>query len=331
MKLNTLAILLIALILAGCSSQKKEAELLELTRPEWLKNRPVSSAYFYGIGTTPKVGGAMFYDEQAKDKALADLSKQISTKIKSEQNMYRMEDNKGVYEYIQSRVKATSEEFLEGYEFVDKWEDLSNYYAFYRLSKSKFYALKAQRKKEALQLSLLKLEQAQDAQQKHEIMLALEQYAAAIDAISGYLNEETSIESSTGKIDLFEESKEGINKLIQQLSITFNQPQISAENNKRVAVGTAQVLVRCNSIEATGIPVRFNYSGGFLVHDKHKSDGKGFIPSPEFSFGTKTEETLRASIDLKAIGRHITRNLIVRQLIEKQKAAKTQLTIKSAE
>ena len=330
MKLATLLTLVLTIALSSCSSKKKEAELLELTRPEWLKNRPVSSAYFYGIGTTPKVGNALYYEEKAKERALSDLAKQISTKIKSEQSMYRMEDNKGVYEYIQSRVKATSNEFLEGYQYMDKWEDLNNYYAYYRLSKSEFYARKAQRKEEAMQLSLLKLKQAHDAAEKHEVAIALEQFAAAIDAISGYLNEETSITTEQGKFDLFEESKEGITSLVSQLSLSYDKPAITTSTTSKIANGITTLSVNCNSFAASNIPIRFNYSGGFLVSDKFKSSSKGEILSPEFTFGTKAEETLKASIDLKSLGRQITRNLIVRQLIEKQKPATAVLTVQQA-
>jgi len=327
MKLAPYLTLILSIIVLSCSSKKKEAELLELTKPEWLKNRPVSSGYFYGIGTTPKVGNALYYEDKAKERALSDLAKQINTKINSEQNMYRMEDNNGVYEYIQSRVKATSNEFLEGYEYLDKWEDLNNYYTYYRLSKSKFYALKAQRKEEALQQSLLKLEQANDAKQKNEVIFALEQYAAAIDAISGYLNEETSVTTASGKLDLFEESKEGIANLIQQLSLSYDKAVIYAQPNAKIPNGAASLLIHYNNHSPANIPIRFKYSGGFLVSDKFKSDTNGAINSPECTVGQSGKETLTANIDLKNLGRQITRNLIVRQLIEKQKTATTVLTI----
>ena len=317
----------LAIILSSCSSKKKEAELREITKPEWLKNRPVSAAYFYGIGIAPKVGNALYYEEKAKERALSDLSKQISTKIKSEQNMYREEDNKGVYEYMQSRIKATSEEFLEGYQYIDKWEDLNNYYAYYRLSKAEFYALKAKRKEDALQQSLLKLEQANKAWQKHEIVSALEQYAAAIDAVSGYLNEETSVVTEQGKLDLFEESKAGIGSIIKHLSISFDKPIIRLASNDIIASGAAALSVNCNKHACSNIPVRFNYSGGFLVRDKFKSDLNGVINSPEFTYDTNTKETLKASIDLKTLGRQVTRNLMVRRLMEKQKPATAVLTI----
>jgi hypothetical protein len=318
---------LLTLILTGCSSKKKEAELLELSKPQWLKERPVSTSYFYGIGTTPKVGGTAYYQEKGKEKALADLSKQINTKIKSEQSFYKMEDNKGVYEYIQSRVKATSNEFLEGYEFVDQWQDLDYFYSFYRLSKSKFYALKAKRKEEALKLSWQKYEQAKEAQKQNDFILALEQYAAGIDAITGYLNEQTMYDTSNGTIDLFEVNKDALGDLISSLKLTFDNETIKAQSQSKVPEGNTTLSVTCSQYQAKNIPVRFNYSGGFLVSDKFKSGVNGAIQSPAFKMSDKHEETLKASIDLKSLGRQITKNLIIRQLVGKQKPASTSLIV----
>ncbi|MBS2213383.1 LPP20 family lipoprotein [Carboxylicivirga mesophila] len=330
MKLLSTIILALAL-LCSCSSKKKEAELLELSKPEWLKSRPVSSAYFYGIGTTPKVGGSVFYEEKAKEKALADLSKQISTKISSEQNLYRMEDNKGVYEYYQSRVRARSEEFLEGYEYVDKWEDLSNYYTFYRLSKSEFYARKEQRKKEALQLSLEKYQQAQTANEQANFVLAMELYASSIDAISDYLNEQTSVETTNGNLDIYEASKDALSQLINSLTIEFQPRELYASSNTKIKEGEALLVIQCQNQQAHNIPVQFNYSGGFLIADRFKSNAMGQVKSPALEYGNKPEETLKASIDLKSLGRQITRNLIVRQIVEKQKPATSIISIQLAQ
>lgn len=330
MKLLSTIILALAL-LCSCSSKKKEAELIELSKPEWLKSRPVSSAYFYGIGTTPKVGGSVFYEEKAKEKALADLSKQISTKISSEQNLYRMEDNKGVYEYYQSRVRARSEEYLEGYEYVDKWEDLSNYYTFYRLSKSEFYARKEQRKKEALQLSLEKYQQAQTANEQANFILAMELYASSIDAISDYLNEQTSVETTNGNLDIYEASKDALSQLINSLSIEFQPRELYASSNTKIKEGVALLVIQCQNQQAQNIPVQFNYSGGFLIADRFKSNAMGQVQSPALEYGNKPEETLKASIDLKSLGRQITRNLIVRQIVEKQKPATSIISIQLAQ
>jgi hypothetical protein len=330
--MRVLSCIAIALmLLTGCSSKKKEAEMLELTKPEWLKNRPVSSAFFYGIGITPKVGGSLFYEEKAKERALADLSKQISTKIISEQSLYKMEDNSGVYEYMQSRIQARSDEFLEGYEYVDKWEDLSNYYTFYRLSKSEFYARKEQRKKDALKLSLQKFEQAETAKAQSDFILALEQYAAAIDAISDYLNEQTTIETNGTTVDLFEASKDALSDLIHAFSITFQPKQITASPNIKITEGQASLSVQCQQQVAHNLPVRFSYSGGFLVTDKFKSDTSGLVKSPALTFGDKPEEMLSATIDLQSLGRQLTRNLLVRQIIEKQKPATSTLLIQLAQ
>ncbi|TRX60400.1 LPP20 family lipoprotein [Carboxylicivirga sp. M1479] len=327
MKISLYLSLLLIFVVGACSSKKKEAELLELSKPEWLKNRPVSSEYFYGIGTTAKVGGAVYYQEQAKEKALSDMAKQINTKIKSEQSLYRMEDNSGVYEYMQSRIKATSDEFLEGYEYIDKWEDLNYYYTYYRLSKSHFYALKAKRKEKALTLSYGHYTEAINARQQGKFMLAIEEYAASIDAISGYLNEACNYTHQNSSIDLFVASRDGLSDLIKSINISFKSEQIQPTKEGNAGEGLAILQLLCDKKAAANLPVTFNYSGGFLVNNKFKSDSKGTIPTPALQLSNNTNETLKAQIDLKTLGRLATKNLIVRQHIEKQKPASAVISV----
>jgi hypothetical protein len=229
---------------------------------------------------------------------------------------------------MQSRLKATSNEFLEAYEFVDQWEDLNYYYTFYRLSKSEFYARKAKRKEEALQLSLSKYQQAQKASQLNDFILALEQYAAAIDAISGYLNEQTSIYTPEGNIDLYEVSKDAMADMIATFQLSFRPESIAAKANTKLNDGHTQLLIQCQGNMARNIPVRFSFSGGFLSTDKFKSDLNGQVKSPAIKLSNNGQETLMAIVDLKTLSRNITKNLLVRQLIGKQKPVSAELQIR---
>lgn len=292
---------------------------MEMSKPEWLKSRPVSSLYFYGIGITPKLGGAQFYEEKAKERALADLAKQINTRVKSETSFYKMEDNKGVYEYIQSRINATSNEFLEGYEFVDKWEDDNNSYAYYRLSKQEFYALKEKRKQKALELAWLKINQAQEKENRNKIREAIELYASGIDALSGHLDEEVSKEVNGQKIDLFVFSKEQILNMLKQLEINCESRLLTGKTRSDYPQGSSKVLVRFKNISIDGIPVQFIYSGGYIINDKKITDINGEVLTPALAYNNKPAEQLIAEIDYINLSRLVSKNLFVRQLIEKQK------------
>ena len=312
------------LFLSSCSSKKKQAELLEMSKPIWLKERPMHPNYWFGIGITPKVGGAMFFEEKAKERALSDLSKQISTQISSESNFYKVEDTNGVREYIQSRIKATSSEFLEGYEYLDKWEDLKNYYAYYRLSKQEFYTRKAKRKSDAISNATLKFQQAIEKEELSEHIPAIELYAACMDVLSGYMNEEAAATIDGEKTDLIAESKDRMVNLIQQFKITTDSLEITATPNQSLDEGHISYFVSMpDGMMVANIPVRFYYSGGYLMNELGRSSELGYLPSPAFRKSTvKAEELLTAEIDLINLGRQVTKNLYVRKIIEKEKSDK---------
>ncbi|WP_075591196.1 LPP20 family lipoprotein [Labilibacter marinus] len=306
-------VLLLATLLAACSGAKKQAELLEQTKPAWLKERPVNPDYYYGIGITSKVGSPTFYEDKAKDRALADISSQINSTIKSEAMFYQVEDKQGVHEYLQNRIKSTSAQYLEGYEYIEKWEDLSNVYVYYRLSKQKYKEVKAQRKSEAIKLALEDYVGGVELQEHGRHIAAIEHYAKAIDALSGYLNESTTAEVKGKVVNLALESSKRINEIIHSFRISSNTQNLSADN--------FFLINDDKQVTVTNCPVRLKYSGGYLVQDKIKTDDRGRLAMPNLPTSNGGKHTLRVSIDLVSLGRQVTRNLYVRKIIEQQKAA----------
>nr|WP_321412632.1 LPP20 family lipoprotein [uncultured Carboxylicivirga sp.] len=316
--MRLLYFLLIIGLLTGCQSKKKQAEIIEMSKPSWLKNRPVSESYFYGIGITPKVGGSQYYTDRAKDKALADLAQQINTRVKSETSFIKTENNQGVYEYIQSRINATSNEFLEGYEFVDNWEDESNMYAFYQLSKSEFYTLKEERKNKAIELAWLKISQSNEQENSYNYVEAIELYGSAIDALSGFLNEETSKLIDGEKIDLYETSRNGILEIVKLLSIKCSEIELIGQKESSI---NSDAYLSANLLDkkVSGLPIKFTYSGGYIINETIESDSNGKVPIPTLKYNKKDTELLTVEVDFVNLARKVSKNLLVRQLIENQK------------
>ncbi|MGQ1785016.1 MULTISPECIES: LPP20 family lipoprotein [unclassified Saccharicrinis] len=311
--MRTTLILLIAALLSACSGTKKQAELLEQTKPSWLKERPVNPNYYYGIGITPKIGSPMLYEDKAKERALADISSQINSTIKAEAVFYQVEDKQGVHEYLQNRIKSTSSEYLEGYEYVDEWEDLSNVYIFYRLSKQKYQEIKEQRKRKALKLASEKYLTGLELIEKGSHMPAIEHFAQSIDALSGYLNESTTTEVEGEQVDLASESSTEMSDIVNGFRLISDVSMLDTSNFFLVCDDKGRRVRNC--------PVRLEYSGGYLVNDHVKSDDRGRVEMPELPQGKATSsQTLTVEIDLVNLGRQITRNLYVRKVIEQQKA-----------
>ncbi len=328
MNFRFLCILIIASCFLGCSGKKKQAELLEQSKPEWVKQRPIDRNYYFGIGICRKVGNPLYYEDKAKERALADIAGQINTQIQSESNYYKVEDLQGAHDYIQSRIKATSSEFLEGYEYVDKWEDLDNIYAFYKLSKQTFKELKAKRKEEALSNATQSFLDAKDKESTWHLSEALNLYAKVIDLLSGYMNEENTVELNGQRIELLTESTSALQAVIRSLSITSNQQNINSKPQHKIQEGTITVTIYSTNDHAIGnIPVKFKYSGGFLINDSGLSNEAGQVFTPEISKSAlQQDEKLDVEIDLVKLGQLTSKNIYVRKLIEKERPDK--LTIK---
>ncbi len=319
--------IIFTLLVGGCAIKKRQAEMVEASKPIWVKERPSHPNYYFGIGITPKVGSPLLYEDKAKERALVDLASQINTHINSETTLHRIEDMSGVHEYLSSRVKATSTEFLEGYEFLDKWEDEDYYYVYLRLSKQEFLTKKAERKEQAIKHATQKYRQGVEQESAGEYIEAMRLYAASLDLLSGYVNEETTAIIDGEKIDLVEKSQIRLTTIVRSLSITASQRRVNTERNHNIEEG--KVIFTVNADEdnpASNIPVRFSYTGGYLINELSKSSELGIIPSPPLEVPGQ-EENLSVKIDLVQLGRQITRNLFVRKVIEKEFAKKVDVTI----
>lgn len=317
---NSLFLVVIPILFFSCSGKKKQAELLEQSKPMWLKQRPVNPDYYYGIGITPKVGAVMLFEDKAKERALADISGQINSTIKAEAIFYQVEDKQGVKEYLQNRIKSTSSEYLEGYEYIDKWEDLSNTYAFYRLSKQKHNEVKIRRKNEAFKLAGDKYLAGMSMLNDGRHIAAIEHFALAIDALSGYLNESTMTQLQGKQIDLVAESTKEINAIVQGLNFVAN---LSSSE-----VQTCYIVCDAQKKSVSNMPVQLKYSGAYLVNDKIKTDDTGKIMLPKLSpANNDVDNELIVQIDLVNLGRQVTRNLYVRKFIEQQSANEVVLKI----
>lgn len=310
---NSLYLLVIISLLFACSSQKKQAELLEQSKPIWLKQRPVNADYYYGIGIARKMGAAMLFEDKAKERALADISGQINSTIKAEAIFYQVEDKQGVKEYLQNRIKSTSSEYIEGYEYIDKWEDLSNTYAFYRLSKQKYQEVKTRRKNEAFKLASEKYLTGISMSNEGQHIPAIEHFALVIDALSGYLNGSTVTNVQGKQIDLVSESTKEINAIVQGLNFVSDVESTNPFG--------CFVVCDAQKKSVSNMPVQLKYSGGYLVNDKIKTDDTGRVILPKLSpTNNDADNALIVQIDLVNLGRQVTRNLYVRKIIEQQRA-----------
>lgn len=317
------------LLLAGCGSSKT-AKVPEIPRPGWVDGRPYDPSNYSGIGIVRKWGSPANYQSEAREKALADMAAQINTHISTTSVLHQMENKQGVSEMLASQIKASSKEFLEGYEQVDEWQDENTYCVYYKLSKQKFAYLKEQRRNAAMANAQARFAEANVQFDARQSVSAMKLYASSLDALNDYLGESNIAETPQGSIDVAIQSLKQLKTIIADLCIAPIKPQLTVKANQLVADDQlAFVVMSSNGTAQTNVPVSFTYSGGFLRADTNLSDANGRVSTAIHQVnGSQNAQTLCAKIDVVNLSRQLTRNLLVRKLIEETAASSACIGIK---
>src|SRR6056297_3136699 len=114
LNLITSLFLFLAIMIAGCG-------IFRLGKPSWVKQTPVNSGYYIGIGVTDKKNDN--YIQIAKNQALNQISSEISVSLKGTFINKVTADNETVKNHAVTNIKTMTMAELEGYEMVDSWQD----------------------------------------------------------------------------------------------------------------------------------------------------------------------------------------------------------------
>lgn len=219
MKIRKLAfhslLFLILIGLNSCSASKTSAGRTK--KPDWVKDRPVSEKYYIGIGMAKTYESN--YIKVAKNNALTDMISEISVKISSNSVLRQFEDDAAFKEEFESVTKTHIKDELEGYQLVDTWKGKNDYWVYYRLSKEKYKRIKREKLEKAKELSKDFYEQARKAEKSYQIANALNYYVKAFEAVKTHLDEDLSVFTLDGRINLGNKIYQNIQEIFS--SITF--------------------------------------------------------------------------------------------------------------
>ncbi|MFT3738124.1 MAG: LPP20 family lipoprotein [Breznakibacter sp.] len=320
---------IMVLLMAGCGSSKN-TKVPEVPRPGWVDGRPYDPANYSGIGIVRKWGSPANYQSEAREKALADMAAQINTHISTTSVLHQIENKQGVSEMLTSQTKASSKEFLEGYEQVGEWQDETTFCVYYKLSKQKFASLKEQRRQTAMVNAQARFAEADQQNQANQCINAMKLYASSLEALRDYLGESNITETPQGTIDVAIQSLKQLKALIADLRIIAITPQVNARTNQVIPEDQLTFAVStANGVPQTNVPVAFSYSGGFLRTDTKLSDANGQAGTAIHLTNTgQGTQTLCAKIDVVNLSRQLTRDLLVRKLVEETAANSACTSIK---
>lgn len=169
--------------------------------PDWVKQRPVSSLYYIGIGRASKA--EKDYERLAKQKALEDLASELKVQVSSNSLLRTLEAQGGD---IDSRFEETVQlsvcEEMEKFHLAGTWQDEREYWVYYELSVIDYGEYTTRRRQEAIARGYdfwLKGKSALDA---GEPMTALEFWVKGLQVVQPVVNEELRCSHEGQQIDV---------------------------------------------------------------------------------------------------------------------------------
>ena len=184
-KINNLAFIFFSILLGACSGSKNTVQT-----PSWVTDRPINPLYYVGIATVSKYEYPFNALDIARENALNSLAREIRVQVSSSSVLSTMQVNNWVEEKFASEITSTVAEDLEGYTLMGTHETEEEVWAYYRLSKTEYARILAERKRVALGRAYTYYLDAEKLKSEGEIITAVERYLMGLDAMSKYLAEE---------------------------------------------------------------------------------------------------------------------------------------------
>ncbi|TVR40078.1 MAG: hypothetical protein EA392_04595 [Cryomorphaceae bacterium] len=301
--------ILLLMLGAGCSGKKQAAQesvsAAEANpRPHWVDRKPTSSVFFHGIGVATRRPNSTDHIETARNLALNDLASEIQINVSSNSILYTLERDYKFQSEFTETIRTSTNLNLEGYELVDTWESNGQYWVYYRLNRSEFYARKEAEKRAVLNNAADFYRNGRTAWQNQQVASAFDLQVRALSIMKPYWAEsnEYDLDGRTVLLD---------NAILQEIQDMANHINLVAQPARVVlnlSNGFSQQCVITASDRITGsmlggVPVRYQYrASSGIVRDLQNTASNGTlivpIKNPEL---TTTYNELRAQIELEQL------------------------------
>ncbi len=243
------------------SNTKSKAETVA---PAWVSKRPISSAFYIGIGVASKDVVGNSHLEEARKRALGDMVGQISVNVATNSVLDRMEQGGDISSDYRSITQTSSNIKLEDYETVDTWEGPSDYWIYLRISKARYAELRAQAQAQAVSKALDFYDKALKAEDAGMVTVAVDNACSALESIKEYLNESLQTDFQGKNIFLGNEIVSLLNRLFKSLVMTYNIDQLDLKAGRPVDQETF-LSVRYRSgrtLPVRNLPLKVEFTKG---------------------------------------------------------------------
>ncbi|MBL7983063.1 MAG: LPP20 family lipoprotein [Flavobacteriales bacterium] len=249
----------------------------ESSKPEWVRSRPVSSSYYIGIGLASKARSD--FQETAKKNALNDLASEISVVVEGNSLLQTLDRRTSFDETFSSTIRTSTREQIEGFELVGTWENGTEYYTYYRLSKAEHARIKAERKARSIASALDLHGRSKAALASGDLRSAFDNDLRALIAMKEYWGENDVVDLEGRQVPLVNELYNDLQKLSSgvQLAILPERCELNYGNHfRRELLVSAQYRNGNGLRDLVQLPLVIEYPGSTgKVTEMKSTDAEG--------------------------------------------------------
>lgn len=292
---------MVVLLLAGCSSSRVPAGQ---DKPDWLAAKPFPPGYYTGIGHSIK-DRTINYIQVAKKSALEDLVSEIKVTVSSTSVLSQLDIDKRFHERYEQIIQTEAADEIEEFQLVDAWEDATNYWVYYRLSKERYRQIKEEQKKNAVLRATDFYHKGLNAFTKNERIQAAAFYLQALRAMEKYLADAIWVTVEGRELLLSNEVYASLQQVLDKIGVRAEPSEILL--NRRMNQNEQTVLARVSYDDlgepAPGVPILAYFEkGDGILFPNYKSNDSGEARILITKIDSRElEQVVRVKLDVKSL------------------------------
>lgn len=309
----------LAMLMAACGGPKKVTQVVVPATfvekpPAWVASRPVDPGFYIGIGLASKSRPDAM--EAAKQSALNDLASEISVTVEGNSLLYTLEGKDQFNETFTGTIKTSSNESIDGFERVGTWENASEYWVYFRLSKAEHARLKAAKRADAVNIALDYRARSQQNLAAGALREAFDQSLRALLALKAYWGGNDLVEIEGQQVPIVNALYADLQKVTSGVRIQVLPERCSlsyANGFKRELLIGATYMTNSGAKALVQMPLFITYSGtgGKVTELKNTGmDGKTTTTIQRINItATPLEVVVKLHVD-EMISRELDRSLV---------------------
>jgi len=252
--------------------------------PEWIISQPKAEGYWFGTGSVKKPFYGDDIREEARNKALSDISTQISVKVSGTFKRVVTEHNLSMDDLTESITEIRVKNNLTHVENIDEYESKDRYYFLVRLSQATYYETIEKKRRNAVKTALGLLDKAESEFNIQAFSFLSEAMNEIVPYMDVPIQEEYPVGS--GKIEnLYSYIKLLANTFINRFRLVLDQETVEMKLgfSRNIQLGV-KVVDNNSKAPIENVPVNCyideNEQGSFALSD---AQGNCIFPVPSIT------------------------------------------------